>query len=534
MFARPALLISVIQAALLLGSVEARIWLLEREGRAIFARRFGQVQPAVLKEIASACGGGVCDALADEAVAPLLAGQPECSQQDMADKIIDTSRQFDAATQVKMIAAAVRYRETEKNTPPDFSANPPTLLNSVFCQKAPKNNVLRGLVQAQDPANDPNLFYDPATKATVTRGSQSNTFPFRANVVVPGDQSRLFSRGMMDGTDSTSEDDSGDNMSGNNNKDGTPSDNDKGGNMKDGNDMNGDNKNGKGHKHNHHGHKNNGNNKMDGNSKNDGGNMGNNMKSDDSSNDCGNDNSDNLDGINGNNGTNVDDGSQNNNGTNLDDGSNSNNGTNLDDGSNNNNGTNLDNGNNNNGTNLDNGNNNGTNLDDGSNSNNGTNLDNGNNSNNGTNVIDGNNNNGTVDAGNIGNFGSCSVPEIQFGAGFDGRRETSFEPVDKVSYNHGSAQNIGIITQFMCDQLVNTCKADDTAKSTCAKAKLAAGAAPPKTGKQADAFNAVFGKVTNFASVTALDDQGNSIAARSLRRRLLNVLRRVEGYLEDA
>lgn len=527
MFARPALLISVIQAALLLGSVEARIWLLEREGRAIFARRFGQVQPAVLKEIASACGGGVCDALADEAVAPLLAGQPECSQQDMADKIIDSSRQFDAATQVKMIAAAVRYRETEKNTPPDFSTNPPTLLNSVFCQKAAKNSVLRGLVQAQDPANDPNLFYDPATKATVTRGSQSNTFPFRANVPVSGDQSRLFSRSMMDGTDNNSKDDSGDNMDGNN-KDGTSSDNDKGGNMKDGDNMNGDNKDGTEHKHHHkHCHKNNGDNKKYGygNSKNDGGDMGNGMKSDDSSNDCGNNDSDNLDGMKGNNGTNVDDGSQNNNGTNLDDGSNNNNGTNLDNG-NNNNGTNLDNGNNNNGTSLD----------DGSNSNNGTNLDNGNNSNNGTNVIDSNNsnNNGTVDAGNIGNFGSCSVPEIQFGAGFDGRRETAFEPVDKVSYNHGSAQNIDIITQFMCDQLVNTCKADDTAKSTCAKAKIAADAAPPKTGKQADAFNAVFGKVTNFASVTALDDQGNPIAARSLRRRLLNVLRRVESYLEDA
>ena len=39
-----------------------------------------------------------------------------------------------------------------------------------------------------------------------------------------------------------------------------------------------------------------------------------------------------------------------------------------------------------------------------------------------------NGNNNTTD---IGNFGSCSIPQIQFGAGFDGRRETSFEPVDK-------------------------------------------------------------------------------------------------------
>jgi hypothetical protein len=68
MFTKPGLLVVVIQAALLLGSVEARIWLLERDGRAIYARRFRQEQPEVLKEIAAACGDGVCDTLADEAV----------------------------------------------------------------------------------------------------------------------------------------------------------------------------------------------------------------------------------------------------------------------------------------------------------------------------------------------------------------------------------------------------------------------------------------------------------------------------------
>lgn len=30
-----------------------------------------------------------------------------------------------------------------------------------------------------------------------------------------------------------------------------------------------------------------------------------------------------------------------------------------------------------------------------------------------------------------GNFGSCSVPEIEFGQGYDGRKETSFRPVDQ-------------------------------------------------------------------------------------------------------
>lgn len=37
----------------------------------------------------------------------------------------------------------------------------------------------------------------------------------------------------------------------------------------------------------------------------------------------------------------------------------------------------------------------------------------------------------TASASTIGNFGSCTVPQIEFGVGFDNRKETSFEPVDK-------------------------------------------------------------------------------------------------------
>ena len=48
-------------------------------------------------------------------------------------------------------------------------------------------------------------------------------------------------------------------------------------------------------------------------------------------------------------------------------------------------------------------------------------------------------------AGNIGDFGICSIPEIEFGAGFDGRRETSFQPADKGVYLlWGSSINIGL------------------------------------------------------------------------------------------
>lgn len=113
----------------------------------------------------------------------------------------------------------------------------------------------------------------------------------------------------------------------------------------------------------------------------------------------------------------------------------------------------------------------------------------------------------------IGDFGSCSVPQIEFGVGFDNRKETSFEPVDKTSFDHGSAQAIGIISQFICDTLTNKCKADQTAKDTCAKAQAAANAQPPKTGAQADAFNAVFGITTDFAAVAVVDDQGRVVTA---------------------
>ena len=46
----------------------------------------------------------------------------------------------------------------------------------------------------------------------------------------------------------------------------------------------------------------------------------------------------------------------------------------------------------------------------------------------------------------------------------------------------------------MCDQLTNSCKADQTAKDTCARAATAASNTSPKgSGAQADAFNAAFG-----------------------------------------
>ena len=85
------------QAALValyvLGSSQSafgRVRWMERDDKPVFLhpRRFGQEHPAVIDKLAQACGNGICATLAGAAITPLLAAQPECSQQDMADKII--------------------------------------------------------------------------------------------------------------------------------------------------------------------------------------------------------------------------------------------------------------------------------------------------------------------------------------------------------------------------------------------------------------------------------------------------------------
>jgi hypothetical protein len=56
----------------------------------------------------------------------------------------------------------------------------------VFCQKAPQNPELNGLFQAQDPANNPNVFFDPALQKSVLKGSQPNTEPFKGTAALSG------------------------------------------------------------------------------------------------------------------------------------------------------------------------------------------------------------------------------------------------------------------------------------------------------------------------------------------------------------
>ncbi|KAG8691408.1 hypothetical protein FRC11_004274 [Ceratobasidium sp. 423] len=401
-------LASFVLVAALACSVDARMRIIERDGRALVGRRFGQEQNPAIAELSSACNGAVCGVLAGKAVGTLLAASPECAQQDLADDIIDAARQQDATTQAKMIDIAKRFRQAEKNTPPDFTTNPPTNRNSVFCQTPPRNAELAGLNQAQDPANNPDDFFDPACKCTVKKGSQANTSPLTGNAASGG-----------------------------------KAENNKGGNN--------------------------------------GGNNSTSVVATDTATETGT-----VTGI----ATTTTTGAAetttaptNTDPTNtcpavptvtvtVDPSAPTATATGVDSGA--------------------------------------------------TASASTDSSATSIAAappattaapanGNI-NLGSCSDPTIKFGAGIEGRKETSFIPNNLKEFNHGSAQNSAIITQFVCDTFVNSCKANQAAVDACKQAKDAAAAAGAKKGAAADAFNAVFGVKTNFAAIQALDDQGRPVA----------------------
>ncbi|KAL4263123.1 hypothetical protein AB1N83_005260 [Pleurotus pulmonarius] len=455
---------------------------LERDGRAVqlYPRRFGQENPPVIAKLSAACPGQICGVLAGAAITPLLAAQPECSQQDHADAIIDAAKQFDAATQANMIALAIEYRQAEKNTPPDFTTNPPTPRNSVFCQKAPKNPELNGLVQAQDPANDPTIFFDPATKATVRLGDQANTFPFgqsggaapappavTATPEAPAPEASPAPETPAPAPETPAAPAPATGAIGDFGSCTVPQmefaagfDNRRETSFRpvDLASFN-------------HGSAQNPDIIMQ-------------FICDTLVNSCGADQTARTTCATARAAANAAQPAK----------------TGI--------------------------------VADTFNAGFGisTNFA----------AVQALDNQGapfgpivaapvttpapdasapdasTPDApvtapttGGIGDFGRCTVPQIEFGVGFDNRRESSFRPVDLTNFNHGSAQNIDIITRFVCDQLVNFCGADQTARTTCASAITAASSATPvKTGIQADAFNAVFGITTNFASVQAFDDQG--------------------------
>ncbi|EUC31835.1 hypothetical protein COCCADRAFT_100230 [Bipolaris zeicola 26-R-13] len=87
-------------------------------------------------------------------------------------------------------------------------------------------------------------------------------------------------------------------------------------------------------------------------------------------------------------------------------------------------------------------------------------------------------------------FGNCD-PTIVFGLPSDGRKEDAFEPSDLTTFNHGSAQKIAIISNFICSQLANKCGASASAVSTCDAAASAANGLEGQAA--ATAFNTALG-----------------------------------------
>lgn len=93
-------------------------------------------------------------------------------------------------------------------------------------------------------------------------------------------------------------------------------------------------------------------------------------------------------------------------------------------------------------------------------------------------------------AGGAAAFGGCNLA-ISFGIPSDGRKEEAFEAVDLATFNHGSALNIAVISNFICSQVGNKCNVDAAAISTCDAAAAAANGL--KGQAAADAFNSALG-----------------------------------------
>lgn len=88
-------------------------------------------------------------------------------------------------------------------------------------------------------------------------------------------------------------------------------------------------------------------------------------------------------------------------------------------------------------------------------------------------------------------FGDCANPAIEFAAASDRGGAEAFQAVDRADFNHGSANNINVISGFICQRLASSCAAAQDAVDACDQAVAAADG---KSGQAAaDAFNSALG-----------------------------------------
>ncbi|PGH19681.1 hypothetical protein AJ80_03836 [Polytolypa hystricis UAMH7299] len=106
-------------------------------------------------------------------------------------------------------------------------------------------------------------------------------------------------------------------------------------------------------------------------------------------------------------------------------------------------------------------------------------------------------------------FGQCD-PSIKFEGGVNGRPadEFTFLPIDSlVAEGQQEALNPNIITNRVCDQLINVCEANDAAVTLCESAKAEIEALGTRDQTTADTFNSLLG----FGGAA-------KVKARSMRR----------------
>ncbi|KAH8984055.1 hypothetical protein EDB92DRAFT_1803417 [Lactarius akahatsu] len=105
-------------------------------------------------------GGDPCVKLAGQnGIAALLANADPCAQQDNADAMVDFAKSPGVKNEQALIANAVAYRKHPRNALNINGVVPSTL----FCEKAPRNEELSGVVNAQLQGVDPGLFGSPNT-----------------------------------------------------------------------------------------------------------------------------------------------------------------------------------------------------------------------------------------------------------------------------------------------------------------------------------------------------------------------------------
>ena len=105
-------------------------------------------------------GGDPCVTLAGQnGISALLANADACAQQDNADAMIDFAKSPGVNNEQALIANAIAYRQHPRNALNIGGVTPSTL----FCESAPRNQELNGVVNGQLQGVDPGLFGSPNT-----------------------------------------------------------------------------------------------------------------------------------------------------------------------------------------------------------------------------------------------------------------------------------------------------------------------------------------------------------------------------------